>query len=78
VGVGPQPCWLSSRSLEDSSQRKSRQAITGRLISQLPTRRRFHRTADFDGAAAARVTVAVPHRRGTLTRTFATSANPND
>jgi hypothetical protein len=49
--------------VEAAAKEKAARAITGRLIPQLPTRRRFHRTADFGGAAAPKATAAVPHRR---------------
>jgi hypothetical protein len=71
------PCWLSSPSLRKAAAKeKAARAITGRLIPQLPTRRRFHRTADFGGAAAPKGDGSGPSSLGRLAGTFAASAIP--
>jgi hypothetical protein len=68
---------LSSHSLrKTAAKEKAARAITGRLIPQLPTRRRFHRTADFGGAAAPKGDGSGPSSQGRLAGTFAASANP--
>ena len=50
-----------------AAKEKAARAITGRLIPQLPTRRRFHCIAYLGGAAAARGDSGGPSSRGTLT-----------
>jgi hypothetical protein len=53
VAADPTSLLLFSHLLRKAEPKeKAARAITGRLVSQLPTRRQFHRTADFGGAAA--------------------------
>jgi hypothetical protein len=62
----------------EGRKEKAVRAITGRLIPQLPTRRRFRCITYLGGAAAPKSDGSGPSSQGSLAGTCATSVNPND